>query len=45
MEKELKFYLFKKLLIFGTEGAGKTTMTSVLSENSFKEQEPSKNGK
>ena len=45
MEKEPIFYLFKKLLIFGTEGAGKTTMTTVLSENSFKEQEPSKNSK
>ena len=45
MEEETKFILFKKLLIFGTAGAGKTTMTTVLSENSFKEQEPSKSSK
>jgi len=45
MEEEPNFFLFKKSLIFGTQGAGKTTMTSVLSENSFKEQESSKNSK
>lgn len=45
MEYITKFVNFKKLLIFGTEGVGKTTMTTVLAENNFQEEEPSKESK
>lgn len=45
MDENLKFVLFKKLLIFGGKGVGKTTLTSFLSSNEFKEEEPSKNSK
>ncbi len=45
MEEKHKYILFKKLLIFGGKGVGKTTLTSFLSSNEFKEEEPSKNSK
>lgn len=45
MEEKHKYILFKKLLIFGGEGVGKTSFTSALSNKSFKEEEPSKNSK
>ncbi len=45
MDENLKFVLFKKLLIFGGEGVGKTSFTSALSNKYFKEEEPSKNSK
>lgn len=45
MENSPKFSNFKKLLIFGTEGAGKTTLTSALYNNAFIEEEPTKESK
>jgi len=45
MDNNPKFVLFKKLLIFGAEGVGKTTLTSVLESNNFTEEEPSNGGK
>jgi GTPase SAR1 family protein len=45
MDEKLKFILFKKLLIFGAQGVGKTTLSSVLLHDSFKDEESSKNGK
>ena len=44
MDEKLKFILFKKLLIFGCQGVGKTSLSSVLSFGTFKEEESSKNG-
>ena len=43
-EEEPKFLSKKKLLIFGSEGVGKTSLTSVLRDNDFKEEEPSVEG-
>ena len=40
MDNSPKFVIFKKLL-FGAEGIGKTTLTSVLQHNSYSEEEPS----
>jgi GTPase SAR1 family protein len=45
MENIPKFFNFKKLLIFGCKGVGKTTLTSALINNAFIEEEPSKEGK
>lgn len=39
--EEENFLHYKKLLIFGTEGSGKTTLTDILSDNVFKEKSPS----
>ena len=44
-EKNLKFVLIKKLLIFGGQGVGKTTLSSFLQINNFNECTPSKNSK
>lgn len=44
MEGQPNFFPTKKLLIFGSEGAGKTTLTSMLKDNDFKEESPSKEG-
>ena len=45
MEKNLKFILYKKLLIFGASGTGKSTLTFMLENNGFVEFEPSEEGK
>ena len=45
MEEEIKFLHYKKLLIFGSEGVGKTTLTDVLEDNTFKAEKPSKQSK
>lgn len=43
---EVKNFIYqKKLLIFGSEGVGKTTLVTSLNENVFKEEEPSEYGK
>ena len=39
MEKNDKFVIFKKLLIFGAKGVGKTSLTSVIENNKFEEEE------
>lgn len=44
-EKNLKFVLIKKLLIFGGQGVGKTTLSSFLQINNFNECTPTKNSK
>ena len=44
MEGQPNFFPTKKLLIFGSEGAGKTTLTSMLKDNDFTEESPSKEG-
>ena len=44
MEEEFKFLYHKKLLIFGSEGTGKTTLTNILDFNTFKEEKPTKDG-
>lgn len=41
MDNSDRSILFKKLLIFGAEGVGKTTLTFVLQHNSYSEEEPS----
>lgn len=40
MEQEPKFILFKKLLIFGAKGSGKSTMSMILDKKEFNEEEP-----
>ena len=46
MEKYIpKFVLYKKLLIFGDEGVGKSTMSLILQCNEFEEEEPSEGSK
>ena len=42
MTVEENFLFHKKLLIFGSEGVGKTTLTSILEENDFEEEIPTK---
>jgi len=37
MEKNAKFVIFKKLLIFGAKGVGKTSLTSVIENNKIEE--------
>lgn len=39
MENNAKFVIFKKLLIFGAKGVGKTSLTSVIENNKFEEKE------
>jgi GTPase SAR1 family protein len=45
MEYIPKFILYKKLLIFGDGGVGKSTMSLVLQCNDFVEEQPSKGSK
>jgi len=45
MEVDFKFLPAKKLLIFGTGGVGKTTLTAVLEDNVFKKETPTEDGK
>ena len=39
IEQEPKFIIFKKLLIFGAEGSGKSTMSNILEKNEYNEDE------
>lgn len=41
MEIDSKFLCQKKLLIFGSEGVGKTSLSSILNSNEFNEEEAS----
>lgn len=40
MENENKI-IFKKVVIFGSEGSGKTSLTSIFDNKTFKEESPS----
>ncbi len=42
MEKNAKFVIFKKLLIFGAKGVGKTSLTSVIENNKIEEDNDDK---
>lgn len=44
MEQEPKFILFKKLLIFGGKGSGKSTMSMILDKKEFNDEEPAIEG-
>ena len=39
MEEEPKFVYFKKLLIFGAEGSGKSTLSLILEKKEFIDEE------
>ena len=41
MDSKIEFVSYKKLIIFGTEGSGKTSLTSRLESGAFKEESPS----
>lgn len=41
METKIEFVSYKKLIIFGSEGSGKTSLTSRLEHGSFQEESPS----
>lgn len=41
MEIDSKFRNQKKLLVFGSEGVGKTSLSSILNSNEFNEEEAS----
>ena len=46
MEKKIEFASFKKLLIFGTKGVGKTSLAKSFETNNYYDEiEPSKNSK
>ena len=45
MENNLKFILYKKLLIFGASDSGKSTLTFMLENNGFADIQPSEEGK
>ena len=44
MEDSLDYATYKKLLIFGSEGSGKTSLTKILENDSFTEVSHSENG-
>lgn len=41
MESDDRYVFFKKVVILGPEGSGKTSLTSVFENKSFKEESPS----
>jgi Cdc6-like AAA superfamily ATPase len=45
MEEKEKYVIFKKLLIFGEEGVGKTALSTFLSPKDSKEEEKPKSSK
>ena len=45
MENPIKYASYQKLLIFGSEGSGKTSLTKRLEKGSFTEESHSENGK
>ena len=45
MENAPEFVSFKKLLIFGTEGVGNTTLTNSIEKGSFTNETHTENGK
>ena len=44
MENAPEFVSYKKLLIFGTEGAGKTTLSKSLEKGTFSNETHTENG-
>ena len=44
MEDQIEFTSFKKLIIFGNEGSGKSALTKRLEKGSFTEVSPSDKG-
>jgi GTPase SAR1 family protein len=45
MDKTSEFVSYKKLVIFGSEGSGKSTLTSSIEKGAFSEQSHTDNGK
>ena len=45
MDNTSEFVSYKKLIIFGSEGSGKTTLTTSVEKGVFSEQSHSDNGK
>jgi GTPase SAR1 family protein len=45
MENIPEFVSYKKVLIFGAEGTGKTTLTKSIEKGSFSEESHTENGK
>ena len=41
MDSKVEFASYKKMIIFGSEGTGKTSLTTRLEIGSFKEESPS----
>ena len=44
MDEKIEFASFKKVLIFGTGGSGKTSLVQRLKNGSFSEESPSDRG-
>lgn len=44
MVSKEKFTFFKKIIIFGSEGSGKTSLTSIFETKNFKEESASNSG-
>ena len=42
MSDEIEFISLKKVIIFGAEGSGKTTLSKVMETGTFSEQSPTK---
>ena len=43
MEKKDDYIFFKKIVIIGSEGSGKSSLTSIFQNKNFKEESPSNN--
>ena len=41
MEQKDEYIFFKKVVIIGSEGSGKSSLTSIFENKSFKNEEPS----
>ena len=45
MADDIEFISFKKVIIFGAAGSGKTTLSKVMETGVFSEQSPTNDGK
>ncbi len=45
MEKSKEYASFKKVLIFGAVGVGKTTLTNYIENDTFSEESPTEDSK
>jgi GTPase SAR1 family protein len=45
MEEKDEYTFYKKVVIIGSEGSGKSSLTSMFEKNSFKNEEPSNSRK